>query len=267
MKYSIIFLILVPVLVKADEIKVFPERTDTTVNFYVSSSFYCHYTVHVSFNVFENMTSSVDVPATLVVEPLASRQYLFSIKKKSNAKSWKYEFKYRFDRGNLISVKHADDYVYQLPFHSARPHKVMQGYFGKFSHENNHAIDFEMPEGTEVVAARDGVIVDIKSDSNSGGATRDFISTGNFILIYHSDGTFGSYFHFKHNGVLVAKGQFVKKGEAIGLSGNTGWSTAPHLHFEVFLPFVEIKKTVPTKFLVRNDQAEALIEGKSYPVR
>lgn len=220
MKYITVVLLTLPFFSWSQEVQVFSEKTDTAVNFYAKSPYYCHYTVQVRYEVFENVLSSVPLPATLVIEPLAERQFLFSIKAKPEARSWKYKFQYRFDQGNLLSTKHNDAYAYLLPYKSNRPHKLMQGYFGKFSHAETHALDFEMPEGTEIVAAREGVVTEVKEDSNEGGLTRDFIDKGNFVMIYHSDGTFGSYFHLKENGASVVPGQTVKKGTVIGFSGN-----------------------------------------------
>ena len=58
-------------------------------------------------------------------------------------------------------------------------------------------------------------------------------SPHNFVRIVHDDGTMALYAHLKSEGVLVRVGQRVRKAEAIGLSGNTGFTTGPHLHFAV----------------------------------
>ncbi len=263
MKYWFLYWLL-PLQLLGQEVEVFSERTDSTINFYARSPYYCHYTVEIKFDAFENMQSSLPVPATLVIEPRATKQFLLSVWQKEKSKAWKYKFNYRFDQGDLPNTKHDDAYAYYLPYSSPRSHTLVQGYFGKFSHANTHALDFEMPEGTTIIAARDGVVIKTKYDSNVGGTSPEFIDKGNYVLIYHDDGTFGSYFHLKQNGVKVNIGQQVKRGEVIGISGNTGWSSAPHLHFEVLLPSNGVKLTVPTKFLLKNGQVESLQEGKSY---
>ncbi len=99
-----------------------------------------------------------------------------------------------------------------------------------------YAVDFSMPEGTTVCAARDGVVVDLMESSEVGGPDRNYKDDANFVSIAHDDGTIGEYVHLKRDGVLVEIGDKVKAGQPIALSGNTGYSTAPHLHFGVYSP-------------------------------
>jgi murein DD-endopeptidase MepM/ murein hydrolase activator NlpD len=121
-----------------------------------------------------------------------------------------------------------------------------------------------MPEGTTLVAARDGVVVEAKEDFAEGGTDPYYKDKGNYVLILHNDGSWAGYFHLKKDGVLVEVGQKVNRGERIALSGNTGWSSAPHLHFEVSLPTQKGRITVPTKFETDHLKATYLEEGKSY---
>ncbi|MEU8828695.1 M23 family metallopeptidase [Streptomyces sp. NPDC048636] len=91
---------------------------------------------------------------------------------------------------------------------------------------NNHSgQDFVVPSGTSVRAAHDGVVV--KAGPNGGG---DGPAYGNAIVIKHDDGSYTQYAHLSDIRAWI--GETVKTGEEIALSGSTGNSTGPHLHFE-----------------------------------
>lgn len=128
------------------------------------------------------------------------------------------------------------DVEYQLPLRQ-RSLRIDQGYGGRFSHtdaQNLYAVDFAAPIGTPVLAARDGVVMQVASDYEKAGLNRErYGGRANFIRIAHDDGTMALYAHLKADGVLARTGQRVRAGQQIGLSGNTGFTTGPHLHFAV----------------------------------
>lgn len=127
------------------------------------------------------------------------------------------------------------DYLYTLPWLKGRKYKIIQGFNGKFSHSSKHskyAYDFSTQIGDTIIAARPGVVIFTKDDSKERGG-REAMGKANKIIVYHSDGTFGHYVHLDYNGLLVKNGDSVKVGQAIGISGFTGFTTTPHLHFVV----------------------------------
>lgn len=128
-------------------------------------------------------------------------------------------------------------YLYALPFSVGEAHRVTQGFNGTFSHNGDDAfaVDFKMPVGTSVRAARDGVVVAFNDRADGHGVTPEFKdrSRANWIVVRHDDGTLGEYWHLQQHGVRVAIGQHVSRGDVIGLSGFTGHTTEPHLHFEI----------------------------------
>ena len=96
-------------------------------------------------------------------------------------------------------------------------------------------------------------------------ANRKFQKCANFILIQHSDGTIGIYGHLKKGGNKVKVGDRVKAGDLIGLSGNTGFTNGPHLHFSVFKSKDGRERlSLPVKFQSTEHGAISLVSGESY---
>lgn len=128
------------------------------------------------------------------------------------------------------------DVEYRLPLRQDGV-RIDQGYGGSFSHsdpENRYAVDFAAAIGTPVLAARAGVVMQVESDFDKAGLKREkYGGRANLIRILHDDGTMAVYAHLKPEGVQVRIGQRVHAGQPIGLSGNTGFTTGPHLHFAV----------------------------------
>ncbi|MBI2583606.1 MAG: M23 family metallopeptidase [Candidatus Aenigmarchaeota archaeon] len=92
-----------------------------------------------------------------------------------------------------------------------------------------------MPVGTKIIAPKSGIVVDIKADSKEGGPQSKYrnIKYLNYMTLEHSNGEYSQYGHLKHKGALVKLREKVRQGQPIALSGNTGLSTQPHLHFHV----------------------------------
>ena len=131
------------------------------------------------------------------------------------------------------------EYAWPLGNHELR---IAQGWGGGFSHdddENRHAVDFAVPEGTPVLAAREGVVMQVEarfSGTRTGSTAADGsgqLALANFIRILHDDGTMALYAHLAPGGAQVRQGERVRRGQRIGSSGNTGYSAGPHLHFAV----------------------------------
>lgn len=124
-------------------------------------------------------------------------------------------------------------HIYSLPFEENKNVLVVQGYKSWFSHRYMMAIDFKVKKGTRVCAARNGVVIAARKDSYRRGLKKEFLSEGNYVFIQHDDGSVAHYWHFDTEKVFVKTGDTVKTGQVIGLSGNTGYSAFPHLHFDV----------------------------------
>jgi murein DD-endopeptidase MepM/ murein hydrolase activator NlpD len=131
-------------------------------------------------------------------------------------------------------IKDDTSYVYSLPFEKNKKYFLIQGYFSHFSHKERAALDFKMKRGTTVCAARGGVVVRVKEDGDRGGLNKKYRPFGNNIVIEHDDGTRSGYWHLQKDGALVNVRDTVKQGQVIALSGKTGYTALPHLHFLVW---------------------------------
>jgi murein DD-endopeptidase MepM/ murein hydrolase activator NlpD len=123
--------------------------------------------------------------------------------------------------------------VYSLPYAKGTKHRVWQGYKSVFSHSNDLAVDFKMKPGTVIHAARGGVVAGIKDEYKWGGVGRRYVGKENAVVIRHTDSTYAHYLHIQNRGALVKLGDTVQRGQPIALSGTTGFSAFPHLHFVV----------------------------------
>lgn len=160
---------------------------------------------------------------------------------------------------------HDDNVSYCLPFSKHNTFMVSQAENGK-THKDNHrfAYDIMMAVGTPVHAARNGIIKDIKDSFSDKAQTDEFKSQGNYILIEHKDGTYGIYAHLDKKGASVKIGDKIREGQLIGYSGNTGFTSGPHLHFEVFSFEGKDTKSIPVKFNVGDVVPVPLEAMKSY---
>lgn len=171
-----------------------------------------------------------------------------SLVQQNRKAAWQYRFNHVYRFGDR-KAKHDEDVPYRLPFKGS--YRLSQGFKGEFSHQGDSqfAVDFAMPEGTEVRAARDGVVAFVEEKFSEGGPNRKFLNKANLIILGHADGTIARYLHLQQNGAKVAVGQVIRVGDVIGLSGNTGYTAESHLHFEVALPRSATRyKTTSFKF-------------------
>lgn len=149
-----------------------------------------------------------------------------------------------------------------VPF-KERPVIIGHG-FGEGSHkkwvedreDTTYSVDFLIPEKTKIISSSAGKVTKVKisgkknySGKNLKRSEVAYKQWMNEIEIRHSDGSFSSYSHLFYNSSFVKIGDKVKQGQLIGLSGNTGWSSEPHLDFCVFKKTKKWKiKTIKIKF-------------------
>ena len=234
-----------------------------TTHFYVENSELSEVTMTFDFATV-NLKGDVTFPYTATFKP--GETEAFTLEPANTNQEWEYSYTNYYKLGSSVAL-HDNAYVYHLPYAPGSRYKVTQAFGGSFSHKgsNMYAVDWQMPEGTPVYAARGGVVVRTKDDSTTGGPSMKYDPFNNYVLIRHADGTLGHYCHLQKGGVTVKPGQYVKAGELIAHSGNTGFSSGAHLHFSVFKTRDGKERiSLPVKFQMNDGKAATLVEGRRY---
>ncbi|NJD32896.1 MAG: M23 family metallopeptidase [Gammaproteobacteria bacterium] len=144
-----------------------------------------------------------------------------------------------FDYGYVIGdpgATHQPRGPYRAPFAVAQSFTISQAPPDAATHRDaasRNAIDIAMPVGTPVHAAREGLVINVAHRFFRGGLTPQVGSEANFVQVLHDDGTTAVYAHLQMDTIRVRPGQRVERGQYIANSGNTGYSSGPHLHFVV----------------------------------
>lgn len=159
-------------------------------------------------------------------------------------------------------------YIYPVSY---RPIKIFQGYNGPYSHmafytilpstgergviqDDRFSLDFEVPSGTEVVAAKNGIVSGITHNRTNWYRGLD-VEIGmkeipNVLYLLHNDGSRTVYSHLEAFSITLMMGNAVRQGQPIARTGLSGWvGPVPHLHFAA-LTFPEpwVRRTFPTIF-------------------
>ena len=196
-------------------------------------------TFHCPVQLVFEITDARNVPADLidrynVVLAADSRTRVLEVPRPPSGEV-EFDIPYEFLPGDPEAV-HDAGISYRAPFAISSEYTVTQAFPTRITHTtpaSEHAIDFALPEGTAVYAARAGVVFDIAYQSFSGGTSQADMPKANVVRIVHDDGTLAVYAHLSWNSIRVRPGQRVTRGAYLADSGNTGFSSGPHLHFAV----------------------------------
>jgi murein DD-endopeptidase MepM/ murein hydrolase activator NlpD len=201
----------------------------------------------------------------IFIIPARSKRNIITTLKPEKKGRYGFRYKTKFNYGNP-NHKMDTSYVYSLPFKAQKSFHISQGYFGKRTHNRERALDFALPIGTNIYAARDGVVIKVVDHNTKTCYNKECSKFNNEIIIYHNDGSFSNYLHINTNSSKVKVGEKIEKNQLIAQSGNIGWSSGPHLHFSVYTQKFKQKFYYETKFKVYKDGVPVILkrEGVYY---
>jgi len=230
--------------------------------FYIRNDYAGPVEVEVSFAEQENARSAPELPQRFVVAPGES-DTLFEVGGINEDKSWRFTLQYHYAPGSPLA-QYAAMKNYLPPIAPDASFPISQAFGGGFSHtgeQNRYAMDIAMPVGTPVYAAEAGLVMEVDNDFYKGGIDETYSSKANSIRILHDDGSMAVYAHLEADRAQVYPGLKVAAGQLIGYSGNTGFTSGPHLHFAIQINKGMALVSVPFAFLNSMGQAEEPAAG------
>ena len=204
--------------------------------------------VRVEFDRLVNVVPYPRPPVAAVVPPGKSKQ-IVKLSVISPGAAGEFPFTWSFTYGDP-TARHSARAMYRMPFGGTEGRVLTQGQNGRFSHSGTaaYSFDFGMPIGTPILAARLGRVVEVNDGYTESGVAPEFLDKANAVTVLHADGTFATYAHLDP-GAGVRPGMLVNYGDLLGFSGDTGFSTGPHLHFSVWKAgYDDGTGTIPIRF-------------------
>lgn len=261
--YGFLIILLISTFCQAQQfdVKTYGEKTPNGYSIHVDNNEFAPVSIEIVFNL-TNMTVEGGNSEVYIIPARSKKHFVTRLSQINKRKPYKYSYKTRINYGNHHLDTYDENHIYDLPFEKNKEYKLYQGYNGTETHQNQNALDFTMPIGTEILAARAGIVTKVIAGNTKTCFKKECEKYNNKIIIYHDDGTFAEYAHLKHNGAAVKVGQKISQGQLIGYSGNVGYSDGPHLHFVVFHQLMRKRRTLQTKFKIDSGDTVVSLEEK-----
>jgi murein DD-endopeptidase MepM/ murein hydrolase activator NlpD len=211
--------------------------------------------IEITLKKNRNVLPDPPLPARFVLDGLADKT-LVTLRAAVPTGSFQYQLGYRWTPGRPLRDLPTDLYFYP-PFPAGSTFPISQGFDGDSTHNDaasQYAVDIVMPVGTPILAARDGIVMEVEDDFHGSGQNRQkYIDRANVIRVLHPDGSMALYAHLEPNSGRVRAGSRVRAGQWMANSGNTGFSNGPHLHFAIQMNSGMSLESLPFRFYKNGD--------------
>ncbi len=232
-------------------LEVFHELVDGNVFLLARNRYYAPVEVTIDFDLIQGIAFPNPDQELRWTLPARSETTLLSLAILDTVAAPSAEYSARYALGDPAAI-HQSGILYRVPYAISTDYPVTQAFPEVTTHDtpdSYYAVDVAMPVGTDIYAARGGIVFDVAETNFRNGLDRDRDApAANIVRILHDDGTYALYAHLNWNTIRVRPGDRVKRGEYIADSGNTGFSSGPHLHFAVIRNGGMKPESVPVRF-------------------
>jgi murein DD-endopeptidase MepM/ murein hydrolase activator NlpD len=251
------------------EVRLLQRSGDTGIVLVAQNTFFAPVQIGYRLTDTDNVAATTKMSGLAMLPPRSATD-LVVVAKSDPSAQMSFQSEFQFLPGDP-AAEHRPTEPYRFPWAAGGSVRVSQAYPDAITHgdpSSTYAIDFVMPIGTPVYAARGGTVIEIASDFFEGGV--DPAVNGpraNVVRVLHEDGTMSLYGHLNWNSIRVVPGQRVARGEYLADSGNTGFTTGPHLHFVVQRNRGGAIVSVPIEFAGERGAPVAVSTGGTYIAR
>lgn len=269
LKYYLSLFLLMPVMAQSQSasVTVSHERSAKgEVTFYADNASYSPFTVALTFTRL-NGTSSFQEGETHKSAVKHGRTRLITLKPASENDGIGFAYRFNTTKGDF-RAKTDTNFVYLFPLTEGKQVRMnrmisLEKVLGSDKEARLTGVSFQTAEGDTIVAARRGMVTEVRDHSASKAEHKSFSANENYVEVYQEDGTFARYKLFLDGGIFVSPGDLVIPGQSLGIIGGSNYEQGSHLRFSIYCPDMEKFTFVPC-FYLSPDNAGKPVVGELY---